>query len=278
MLLLTALMPITAVMIQLPHAGHALLIPSSPSLQCHSLSPPSSLPPPSPLSVSFSIQTSRHKNVRPFSTDVRDGLCQRIHPYRFSYRGRDEATLYASKSASNINVDSSNKAEQPPLSLAMAVGIIASLIGFLYSKMMKIGFKFLWKTLPSKLFEDKNSLVFSLLNQHPSAYIVLMTTLGGLAVGVLSTLCFPNLFSAHDFVHILSRDKDVDDERNNKMDGFPKARHSLLPVMGLSLLTSITGFSLGPEAPMVRFYSNFDFLFELFVRFCLLRDLLLFRT
>ena len=66
-------------------------------------------------------------------------------------------------------------------------------------------------------------------------------------MAALSTLAFPNLFSAHDYVHILSRSEDSP----SKVDEFPSARRHLLPVLLLSLLTSISGFSLGPEAPMV---------------------------
>ncbi|KAL7542472.1 hypothetical protein ACHAXR_011818 [Thalassiosira sp. AJA248-18] len=138
--------------------------------------------------------------------------------------------------------------ENPPLSVVMIVGVVASLIGYLYSKCMKTGFNLLWNTIPSVLFGGGNpsSRLCELLHQYPAAYIVLTMTLGGGLVATLSTLKFPNLFSAHDYVHILSRSED--DE--STVDEFPQAR-TIFPVLLLSLLMSISGFSLGPEAPMV---------------------------
>jgi H+/Cl- antiporter ClcA len=151
--------------------------------------------------------------------------------------------LYSITSDSSVNDDS----DEVPLTLAMAVGVITSLIGFLYAKCMGIGFKLLWKYIPSHVLRSTNPM-FKLLQQYPASYILLTTTLGGLVVATLSTLYFPNLFSAHDFVHILSEK----DDNGEKMAKFPdKARNHLMQVMTLSLLTSISGFSLGPEAPMV---------------------------
>ena len=136
----------------------------------------------------------------------------------------------------------SSDVDTVPLSVTMGVGIISSFIGYLYSKCMKNGFHLLWSTLPSKIFGCTSSFkLCKLLNQYPAAYIVLMMTLGGGLVATLSTLYFPKLFSAHDFVHILSKDDGAN------MDEFPSARKHLLPVMLLSCLMSITGFSLGPE-------------------------------
>jgi hypothetical protein len=58
------------------------------------------------------------------------------------------------------------------------------------------------------------------------------------------------LYSAHDYVHILSKDDDKITVDSDEKDVFPSAT-AILPVMGLCLLTSLSGFSLGPEAPMV---------------------------
>jgi hypothetical protein len=68
-------------------------------------------------------------------------------------------------------------------------------------------------------------------------------------VAILSSM-LPSLFSAHDYVHILSSREELTDTDCNEEDVFPSAG-LVLPVMGLCLLTSISGFSLGPEAPMV---------------------------
>ena len=153
------------------------------------------------------------------------------------------------ESDANNNDSSVNKSEtETPLSVAMGVGVIASLVGYLYSKCMKGGFNLLWNTIPSKLFSGTtpSCKLCELLQQYPAAYIVLTMTLGGGLVSALSTFTFPKSFSAHDFVHFLSRGEGSESE----VDKFPKAR-TLLPVLLLSLLTSISGFSLGPEAPMV---------------------------
>jgi len=141
----------------------------------------------------------------------------------------------------------------------MGVGIVTAFIGYVYSKCMSKGFRLLWKTIPSVLFGSSSSIggvggvgiasgskLCNLLHRYPSAYIVLITTLGGGLVATLSTLYFPNLFNAHDYVHVLSDTKD-----DTKMDAFPSARSTLLPMLLMSCLTSISGFSLGPEAPMV---------------------------
>jgi H+/Cl- antiporter ClcA len=122
----------------------------------------------------------------------------------------------------------------------MGVGVVASLVGYVYSKCMKAGFKFLWKILPSKVLDN-----LSLFKQYPAAYIPTIITLGGTLVAILSTFFFPYLFTAHDYVHILSTNDNAD------MKKFPSARKHLLPVMILCCITSISGFSLGPEAPMV---------------------------
>lgn len=167
--------------------------------------------------------------------------------YRQVARYHDSRVLPLYSSASDTIVDSkddtsSDNIDTVPLSVTMGVGIVSSFIGYLYSKCMKNGFHLLWSTLPSKIFGCTSSFkLCKLLNQYPAAYIVLMMTFGGGLVATLSTLYFPKLFSAHDFVHILSK------EDGANMDEFPSARKHLLPVMLLSCLMSITGFSLGPE-------------------------------
>ena len=71
-------------------------------------------------------------------------------------------------------------------------------------------------------------------------------TLAGAIIATLSTLYFPKMFSAHEYIHVLS------EEDNPNMDKFPAdVVKSIFPLMGLSLLASISGISLGPEAPMV---------------------------
>ena len=150
--------------------------------------------------------------------------------------------LYSSSTAVIDTSDSiKDESVTVPLSVASGVGVVSSLVGYLYSLCMKNGFHLLWSSLPSKLLGDGG---IKILNQYPASYIVLMMTLGGGLVATLSTLYFPNLFSAHDFVHILSK------EDGAEMNKFPSVKNHLLPVLLLSCITSISGFSLGPEAPM----------------------------
>eukprot|EP00956_Cyclotella_meneghiniana_P001558 scaffold1758_cov40-Cyclotella_meneghiniana.AAC.7 len=139
---------------------------------------------------------------------------------------------------------------QVPLSLTLATGILTTLLGFAYAKCMKLGFRFIWKTIPSYFLRgDSTNVLLNLIRKHPAVYILLMTTCGGASVAYLSSL-LPKLYTAHDYVHILSRDDPVVDDVNDEKDVFPSARF-IWPLMGLCLLTSLSGFSLGPEAPMV---------------------------
>jgi len=195
---------------------------------------------------------ARHRQSGPRTSNlVTTGLSHRhvrLSPRRESGPGRS-AELMSSASASTEPTETRETLTDTPLPVAMSVGIVCSLIGYLYSKCLKCGFKVLWETIPTALFRESAGAgggLLSVIAKHPSMYIPLVVTLGGLAVAILNTIYFPSMASAHDFVHVLSDNKDDD-----KMDRFPKARYHLLPVMCLSVLTSISGFSLGPEAPMV---------------------------
>ena len=170
-------------------------------------------------------------------------------PPRREIHPRRTVELLTSPSASTESAETRVTATETPLPVAMSVGVVCSLIGYLYSKCLKNGFNLLWKTIPTALFRESAGVgggLLAVIAKHPSMYIPFVMALGGLAVAILNTIYFPSMASAHDFVHVLSDSKDDD-----KMDRFPKARYHLLPVMCLSLLTSISGFSLGPEAPMV---------------------------
>ena len=159
---------------------------------------------------------------------------------KYHQRCKDKP-LYSSTAIIDTSDSSEDTPVTVPLSVAAGVGVLSSLVGYLYSLCMKNGFHLLWSSLPSKLLGDGG---IKILNQYPASYIVLMMTLGGGLVATLSTLYFPNLFSAHDFVHILSK------EDGAEMNKFPSVKNHLLPVLLLSCITSISGFSLGPEAPM----------------------------
>lgn len=140
---------------------------------------------------------------------------------------------------------SATEEEATPLALAAAVGAVASLVGYAYSRCMAGGFRLLWRTVPAALLgSSSGGKVGDVLRRNPAAYVVLVTTLGGSLVATVKTLYFSNQFNAHDYVHVLSG------SGADKMEGFPQLR-SVWPLLGMSLVTSISGFSLGPEAPMV---------------------------
>lgn len=110
----------------------------------------------------------------------------------------------------------------------------------------------MWKTIPQYVFHGSpTNVLMKFIQQYPTMYIILMTTFGGATVAYLSSR-FGSIYSAHDYVHILSKDEDVFINSNDKKDVFPSAR-VIWPIMGLCLVTSLSGFSLGPEAPMVRY-------------------------
>ena len=194
------------------------------------------------LSVSPSVH-SRSSTTLQYRNAV-SKLYVKHHKHQLSnyhQRCKDDKPLYSSTAIIDTSDASKDESVTVPLSVAAGVGVISSLVGYLYSLCMKNGFHLLWSSLPSKLLGDGG---IKILNQYPAAYIVLMMTLGGGLVATLSTLYFPNLFSAHDFVHILSKDDEAE------MNKFPSVKNHLLPVLLLSCITSISGFSLGPEAPM----------------------------
>ncbi|KAL7442620.1 hypothetical protein ACHAXM_011946 [Skeletonema potamos] len=147
-----------------------------------------------------------------------------------------------STSSDDATATSSTTQEETeaPISITLIVGIASALVGYIYHKCLKIGFNLLWRQFPNS----------NLSKAIPSnRHILCMMTLGGAVVATLSTLFFPTLFSAHEYVHVLSKENDDDDD-TNKMDKFPGVKY-IFPLLGLSLITSISGFSLGPEAPMV---------------------------
>ena len=153
---------------------------------------------------------------------------------------RESVTLRSSSSSSNAESVTSHQDTEAPASITMLIGIASALVGYFYCKCIKVGVNLLWKKFPSSKFS----------NAIPaSRHILCIMTLGGAIVATLGTLFFPTLFSAHDYVHILSKEDD-DHTETNKMDKFPGVK-CMLPLLGLAMITSISGFSLGPEAPMV---------------------------
>lgn len=177
------------------------------------------------------------------------------HPIRHSSCAVLSSALHLSSSTSASSLENNGRSEMRKdgkiILASTLVGAIAAAVGFLYNRTMKGGFELLWLTIPSIVFGGAagsagaaNPLA-AFLRSNPTAYFIGMFGLGASVVGAIGATFFPTLFTAKDYVAILSSS-----EKNN-MKRFPPARRSVLPILLLSLLTSTTGFSMGPEAPMV---------------------------
>lgn len=200
-------------------------------------------PPCQNLSFRFWPSLATHRDVQRQLPHV---ACKTV---RFSAVPSDEEES-STATTKTLSTLTSTTEVHVPLSLTLATGIVSTLLGFVYSRCMKSGFKLFWKTIPSNILNSSSkNYFFKFIQTYPAMYIVLMTTCGGAAVSYLSSK-LPNLYSAHDYVHILSKDDEMTVNGSDEKDVFPSAT-SILPVMGLCLLTSLSGFSLGPEAPMV---------------------------
>lgn len=161
--------------------------------------------------------------------------------FRSAHVKRNNVALRSSSSSTSDATSTNTQETEAPASITMIVGIASALVGYCYCKCLGIGFNLLWRQFP-------NSKISKAI--PASRHILCMMTLGGAIVATLSTVLFPTLFSAHDYVHVLSKESDDSDANTNKMDKFPGFRY-MFPLLGLSMITSISGFSLGPEAPMV---------------------------
>lgn len=211
------------------------------------------------LFVCPSLSTSRYRSL--FSPPRPPGGCKPYPRTTYSPPYVPHFELYFHDSAGKHDVGTPMKSDTSsktsisevyvPGSLILKTGIASTLLGFIYAKFMKKGFKLLWKTVPNFLLDGSNTNILAKFFQtYPAAYIVLMTTCGGTVVAYLSSI-LPNLYSAHDYVHILSKQDDGPIVNGDaEKDVFPSSK-AILPVLGLCLMTSLSGFSLGPEAPMV---------------------------
>lgn len=123
------------------------------------------------------------------------------------------------------------------------VGTVTAAVGFLYSRLLHQSIVLLWESLPRYLAAMTATATIAtnanILN--PVYFIPAMLTTGGLVIGLLSAR-FPDTFMVSDFVTAFSK------RRPTKL---PSSKLNLLPLLGMSLLTSAFGFSKGPEAPMV---------------------------
>ena len=129
-----------------------------------------------------------------------------------------------------------NNSKHNTLGLAVLVGMITSMIGYIYSKVLSISVDALWKVLPKYLLNKLGEANF-----NPILFTISIITLGGLLLGLMS-LTFSSALSVSDFVTLFS---------SRPAESLPPIRGNLLPLLLMSLTTSTFGFSVGPEAPMV---------------------------
>ena len=140
------------------------------------------------------------------------------------------------------------------------VGVVAAAVGFLYVNILSRCRQLLWKTLPNHLW----TLRWLGDGHHAAFFIVTMTTLGGLLLGIISTTHTAKkaTYTASEFVSICSEKYYNTQQQEqevavvaqtiveNEDDGslLPSAKTHLLPLLGMCLLTSSFGIPLGPEA------------------------------
>jgi H+/Cl- antiporter ClcA len=128
------------------------------------------------------------------------------------------------------------------LTASAGVGVLTAGLGLLYAQVLSASASAVWHRLPQALMTTGG---FSI---HPVWYITTTCTVGGLLVGLLSTVpAWQSSFTVADFVALLS----VSPREEACLFQIPSCRAALPSVLLLSLVTATCGFSVGPEAPMV---------------------------
>jgi hypothetical protein len=136
---------------------------------------------------------------------------------------------------------------------SMLVGVLTAAVGFGYVQVLSRCRNLLWNTLPQSLSSSNIPAV---------VFIAGMTTLGGLVLGYFTTYQSTPIYTASDFVEIMSKhehhgqQEEEEEEEDDTLSSsllLPLARQHLLPLLGISFLTSSFGIPLGPEAPMVSY-------------------------
>ena len=112
--------------------------------------------------------------------------------------------------------------------LGMLVGALASLVSVVYGILLSSLVNLVWRELPA------------LCSAGPW-YITAATTIGAVSVALLASTCLPLKFvTPTDFISSF-----------RKPDPATEFGKQLAAVLILSLIVSVSGFSLGPEAPMI---------------------------
>lgn len=158
---------------------------------------------------------------------------------------------FTSLSSSSLRSSTSSvntKTKNTILPASILVGALAAGVGIIYGRLLGTFRNKLWGGFTT----SSSSSLLSILNNNniPAPFLIpILTTFGGLFIGILSNQ-FEALYSVNDFVSAFSNagtGQIITDE-----DLPPNSRTALLPLLLFCLLTSSFGFSLGPEAPMVR--------------------------
>ena len=113
---------------------------------------------------------------------------------------------------------------------ASVLGVGTACLGTAYARCLKASVSTVWTMLPA-----------SLPLADPTLFIPLACTLGGLVVGLVSTMA-----QGYTMADLIGSQQSKTDS-----PGGQAPLEFIGPVLLLSLLTSTFGFSVGPEAPMV---------------------------
>ena len=138
--------------------------------------------------------------------------------------------------------DTSDDNEKSPIfRQAALVGATTAAMAFFYGQILELGVKSVWTKLPSFLAASGSPTLANLGGS--SRYILCTMSLGGLLMGILSSILKPS-HTVAEFVAALSGKK-------SDVSKLPALLPALPNLLILSLVTSTFGFSVGPEAPMV---------------------------
>ncbi len=121
------------------------------------------------------------------------------------------------------------------LSKAMLVGAVTAAMGFIYGKVLGASVRTVWQTLPAYVLRKVGRENF-----NPVYFITSICTAGGVIIGLLSAK-FGTVFNVGDLVSSYS---------STPPKRLPGLGGNLMPLLLMSLITSMMGFSVGPEAPL----------------------------
>ena len=140
---------------------------------------------------------------------------------------------------------------------SLIVGVVRSLIGFTYSKLLNASVNGIWKWLPNALLASSQDGTFNSIT-----FITGISTLGGLIMGLLSSKFRSRSFTLADLIYSFSgsdganiEDLPLSSSRHALQGGASSGDDRMTSVVSSlliqSLVTCAFGFSVGPEAPII---------------------------